>query len=151
MVSLRRSLFIALAAAAFILASFVLARWLTGENRERGAVTDLIRAQALGDAASMAALIEDCEGDPACRARVAENVRRLRRPGDVQILRYDSRTARAVTERTGLTRVAWNTDRRDAAVVQCVEIERRGIPLLGGEVVLTGVGPQIDGEASCSQ
>lgn len=148
--SLRRSLLIAFAAAAFALASFVLARWLTGENRERAAVTDLIRAQAQGDAASMAALIEDCERDAACRARVARNVRRLRRPGDVQILRYDSRTARAVTETRGPTRVAWNTDRREAAVVQCVEVERRGIPLLGGEIVLTGVGSQIDGEASCT-
>ena len=41
---------IAFGAAIFVLFSFLVARWLTAENRERTAVTDLLRAQAGGDA-----------------------------------------------------------------------------------------------------
>lgn len=140
---------IAFGAAVFILFSFLVARWLTAENRERAAVTDLLRAQAGGDAASMTAIIEGCADDPACRAAVDRNARTLSRPGRVRLLRVDSSTAHALLAERGPTRVAWDVGGTSLPFVQCVDVERRGVPFLGGAVVLTGIGPKIKGDAAC--
>lgn len=140
---------IAFGAAVFILFSFFVARWLTAENRERTAVTDLLRAQAGGDADAMLALLDGCTRRPRCVADVRRNARALRRPGDVRILRVDSATAHAVLAADGQTRVAWDVGGTSLPVVQCVDVERRGVPALGGPVVLTGIGPQIAGDAAC--
>lgn len=148
-VTLRQAMTIAFSAAVFILVSFLVARWLTAENRERTAVTDLLRVQAGGDADSMAALIEGCSGRPACRADMARNARALRRPGAVRVLRFDSSTSHALLAQSGPTRVAWDVGGTSLPVVQCVDIERRGVPFLGGEIVLRGIGPKIAGAAAC--
>jgi len=140
---------IAFAAAVFILVSFLVARWLTAENRERTAVIDVLRAQAGGDSASMLAMLDGCSGDPRCRAVVARNTRGLRRPGAVRILRLDSSTAHALLAESGPTRVAWDVGGTTLPVVQCVQVERRGVPLLGGEIVLRSIGPKIAGSAAC--
>ncbi len=140
---------IAFGAAIFILFSFLVARWLTAENRERTAVTDLLRAQAGGDADSMVALIEGCASAPSCRAAVARNARALRRPGVVRVLRLDSSTSHALLAQSGPTRVAWDVGGTSLPVVQCVAVERRGVPFLGGEIVLRSIGPKIAGAAAC--
>ncbi len=79
--SLRRSFVIALSVAAFLVVSFMMARFLTQENRERAAVTDLLVAQARGDASGMVALLDGCDADAACRANVTRQARRLQRSG----------------------------------------------------------------------
>lgn len=140
---------IVLLAAAFVLVSFLVARWLTAENRERTAVIDLLRAQARGDAASMLAALDGCAGDPACRAEVERNARALRRSGRVRVLRMDSTTSHALLAEEGPTRVAWDVGGKSLPVVQCVQVERRGLQLLGGEIVLSAIGPRIAGDASC--
>lgn len=140
---------IAFGAAIFILVSFLVARWLTAENRERTAVTDLLRAQAGGDADSMLALLEGCSSEPSCRAAVERNARALRRPGTVRVLRFDSSTAHALLAQSGVTRVAWDAGRTSLPVVQCIDVERRGVPFLGGEIVLRSISPKIAGAASC--
>lgn len=147
--SLGRALAIAFAVAAFLVVSFAVARWLTQDNRERGAVTDLLRAQASGDATAMLALLDGCARQVACRTRVERNARELRRIGPVRILRYDSSTARAAGDRTGPTRVAWSGKVREAVVVQCVTVERRGLALLGADVVLSAIGRPIEAESPC--
>lgn len=140
---------IVLLAAAFVLVSFLVARWLTAENRERTAVIDLLRAQARGDAASMLAALDGCAGDPECRAEVERNARALRRSGRVRVLRMDSTTSHALLAEEGPTRVAWDVGGKSLPVVQCVQVERRGLQLLGGEIVLSAIGPRIAGDASC--
>lgn len=140
---------IAFGAAIFVLFSFLVARWLTAENRERTAVTDLLRAQAAGDVASMVALIDGCAGSRACEAAVRRNARALSRPGQVRVLRIDSRTSHALLAAEGPTRVAWDVGGTSLPYVQCVDVERRGVPFLGGEVVVTGIGPKISGDAAC--
>lgn len=140
---------IAFGAAIFILFSFLVARWLTAENRERTAVTDLLRAEAGGDADSMIALIEGCADRPACTAEARRNARALSRPGQLRVLRVDSSTAHAILAEKGPTRVAWDVGGTSLPYVQCVDVERRGVPFLGGEVVLTGIGPKIKGDAAC--
>jgi len=148
-VTLRHAVTIALAAAFFLLVSFLVARWLSAENRERTAVVDLLRAQARGDAPAMLAGLDGCAGDAGCRATVERNARALRRPGHVRVLRVDSSTSHALLADEGPTRVAWDVGGKSLPVVQCVQVERRGLPLLGGEIVLSGIGPRIAGDASC--
>lgn len=140
---------IVLLAAAFIVVSFLVARWLSAENRERTAVVDLLRAQARGDASAMLADLDGCAGDADCRAAVERNARALRRPGRVRILRIDSTTSHALLAGAGPTRVAWDVGGSSLPVVQCVQVERRGLPLLGGEIALSAIGPRIAGDASC--
>ena len=106
-------------------------------------------AQAGGDADSMVALIEGCASAPSCRAAVARNARALRRPGVVRVLRLDSSTSHALLAQSGPTRVAWDVGGTSLPVVQCVAVERRGVPFLGGEIVLRSIGPKIAGAAAC--
>ena len=148
-VTLGRALTIAFAVAAFLVVSFAVARWLTQDNRERGMVTDLLQAQGRGDAAAMFALLEGCTREAICRVAVERNAAALGGPGAVRIVRYDSSTARTAGDRTGPTRVAWTRGTDQPVVVQCVTVERRGLPLLGADVVLSAIGRPIGGERSC--
>ena len=67
----------------------------------------------------------------------------------MRVLRVDSSTEHALLADQGPTRVAWDVGRTSLPVVQCVEVERRGVPFLGGPVVLAGIGPKIAGDAAC--
>jgi hypothetical protein len=137
---------VALAAAAFVAASLLLARWLSTDNVERDAVIELLRAQARGDGDRVVAALA-C-GDAACRATARANARRLRSPGDVQIVRYDSSTARSSGARAGPTRVVW-LSRGRRPTVQCVLVRREGDPLRGISVTLVALSAPIGGEAAC--
>ena len=144
-----RAFVIATAAVVFLAVSFVVARWLTQDNRERGAVTDLLRAQARGDVPAMLGVLTGCASDERCRSLAERNARTLRRPGPVRILRYDSSTAHALGDERGPTRVAWSGADGADIVVQCIDVERRGLALVDSDVVLASIGTPIDGEASC--
>ena len=147
--TLRRALAIAFGVAAFLLVSFFAARWLTAENRERDAVISLLRAQTGGDAAAMIRMLDGCAANPTCRGNAERDARTLRRAGRLRILNIDSATSHAVLAKSGPTRVAWDVGGKSFPVVQCVEVERRGVPILGGPVVLRYIGPQIKGDAAC--
>lgn len=146
--TLQRPAILVLAVAVFMLVSFLVARWLSAENRERTAVVDLLRAQARGDVPAMLAELHGCAGDAGCRASVERNARALRRSGRVRVLRIDSSTSHALLADEGPTRVAWDVGGESLPVVQCVQVERRS-PALGGEIVLSGIGPRIAGDAAC--
>ncbi len=118
----RRSVALGAAIVAFLVVSALLARWLQADGAERAKVVRLLEAQARGDADGMAGELEAC-GAP-CRALA----RRLRRPGEVEIVRYDSGTARTIGAAAGPTRVVWRTP-RTLTVVQCVAVRRSGSPL----------------------
>jgi hypothetical protein len=137
------------AVGAFVAVSVVLARWLGTENRERDAILDLVRAEARGDADAVAAQLEGCGEDPSCRARVARTVARVRRPGEVKILRLDSGTAYALGSATGTTRVAWGVVDRGLPVVQCVVVRRSGSLLAGHSITLRRLSRPIGRESSC--
>jgi hypothetical protein len=147
----RRALLLLLAVglAAFLALSFLLARWLTTENRERNAVYALLQAQARGDAAAMLDRLAGCADDPACVAEVRRNANRLRRRGEVKILAYDSGTAYALGSARGATRVAWTVVDRGLPVVQCVDVRRGGTVLAGRVVTLRRLGPPIGRQSPC--
>jgi hypothetical protein len=146
-VSRRAKLLIAVGVVAFLAISFVLARYLLTENRERDAVLALLEDQARGDARAMLARLDDC--DARCRAAVQSNARRLKRPGDVKILAYNSSTSYALGGASGPTRVAWTIINRQLPVVQCVEVVRGGNVLTGATISLRRLSVPIDRQGTC--
>ena len=134
----------------FVAVSFFAARWLTAENRERSAVVELLRAQKDGDWATMLGMLPGCSQRPSCRADVIANAKRLKGPGPLTILRYDSGTAYAPSAASGETRVAWDRGGASAAVVQCVEVQRSGIAFLSGSISLRSISRPLPGIASCA-
>jgi hypothetical protein len=146
---MRRALTIGAAAAAFLLVTLLVARWLSTEGRERDEVTDLLRDQARGDAPAMLARLDGCARDRACAALVRRNAARLRRPGEVEVLAYESATAYALGSATGATRVAWQVEGRGLPVVQCVEVHRGGSVLAGRSVTLRRLSAPIGRESPC--
>jgi hypothetical protein len=138
---------VAFAVFVFLGISLLLARGLSASGTERGAVLELVRAQARGDAGAVLARLPACGREPACadatRARVAE----LRQPGAVQILNYRPSVTLALTRRNGTGRVAWRAGTA-LPVVQCVRVTRDG-PLTGGDVELLSLSAPIGGEESC--
>lgn len=134
---------------AFLALSFLLARWLTTENRERSAVYALLQAQARGDAPAMLDRLTGCAEDPACAADVRRNARRLPRRGEIKILAYDSGTSYALGSARGVTRVAWTVVDRGLPVVQCVDVRRAGTVLAGRVVTLRRLSPPIGRQSAC--
>jgi hypothetical protein len=149
-VSRRRLLpWIAVGLMAFVAISWLLARWLSTENRERAAIYALLRDQARGDAASMLKRIDGCSGDVSCRSRVERSARMLRRSGTVKILAYQSSTSYALGGASGPTRVAWTVVDNGLPVVQCVLVRRAGNVLAGRRINLLRLSLPIDREGSC--
>lgn len=139
----------ALVALVFLALSLLVARWLTAESVERDRVYTLLQAQARGDPAAMLAQLDGCAPDSRCHAEVERNARRLKRPGEVKILAYDSDTAYALGEASGPTRVAWTIIGRQLPVVQCVQVERKGSVLSGRTITLRRLSLPIGRQSAC--
>ncbi len=137
---------IALAVVVFLVVSFFVARWLNTDTVERGDVVTLLRAQAAGDGDAVVAKLE-C-ADAACERLARENARRLRTPGKVEILRYDSPTSHALGSKEGEVRVVWQAPGR-LPTVQCVRVARSGSALTGASVTLQRLSAPIGRESSC--
>ena len=146
----RTRLLIVIGIAAFLFLGFsaLLARALTGAGDERARVLTLLEAQAAGDAAGVLDELPACRTQPACVEGVRARVRELARPGRVEILTYRPSVQVALTERTGLGRVAWRAG-TSQPVVQCVRVRRDG-PLTGADVELLAISAPIGGEESCA-
>ena len=144
----RRIVLIAAGVVVFLAISSVLARWLSAEGAERGQIEQAIRAEAAGNATGLVRALSGCAGRPACVAQARADAARLRRPGQVLILAYDSATAHALSSRTGLTRVAWKTP-STLPVVQCALVRRKGNAVSGMSVSLLRLSPPIRRTANC--
>lgn len=144
----RRITLIAAGAFVFLGISLLLARALTGTGQERGAVLEVLRAQARGDAAAVLGRLPACRREPACVSVTRTRVARLARPGGVEILAYTPSVQLALTRRVGTARVAWRAG-ESLPVVQCVRVRREG-PLTGGEVELIAISAPIARDGSCS-
>ena len=140
---------IALGVLVFLAISFELARYFNTETQERNAIFVLLKDQARGDAAAVIARLDGCASDPACRATATRNAARLRRSGEVKILAYDSKTAYALGDKQGPTRVAWTVIDNGLPVVQCVQVERTGTVLAGRAIRLRRLSPPIDRQGTC--
>jgi hypothetical protein len=131
----------------FLGLSFLLARGLTGASTERGRVLEVLRSQAAGDWRAVLADLPACRREPACASTTETRVKRLARPGPVEILAYDPSTQLSLTRRTGTARVAWRIGTA-LPTVQCVRVRREG-PLTGAGVQLLALSDPIGLEAGC--
>lgn len=137
---------IAVGIVAFLGVSLLVARWLNTDTVERGAIVELLRAQARGDTGAMLDRL-DCRDD-ACRNVARENARRLRARGELKVVLYQPGTAHALRSRTKPTRVVWITPGR-LTTVQCVLVRRKGNAIAGFSVSLLRVSAPIGRESSC--
>jgi hypothetical protein len=145
----RRLLAIAVpVAVVFLAVSFLLARFLTTENRERDRIYELLRAEASGDPRAVLAELHGC--DAACAAKVRGFLSRLSGPGSVKIARLDSGTAYSLGTKTAPSRVVWVRGVNARPVVQCVLVRRSGSALTGRSVSLLRVtAPLANNEDPC--
>ena len=137
----------AIAAVVLAAPAVVVARWLQADNTERSKVERLLRAQAAGDGAGMAAELEGCTG--ACRQAVDRLAFDQRKDGELEIVRFDSATSHALGEKRGPTRVVWQIRGRTLPTVQCVDVRRTGSAVSGPRVTLLGLTAPIGREQSC--
>ena len=137
---------IALGLLAFLAVSLLVARWLNTDSVERGAVVELLRAQARGDAGAMLEQLR-CR-DAACRATAVRNARHLRARGELKVVLYQSGTTHALRSRTKPTRVVWITPGR-LTTVQCLLVRRKGDAIAGLSVSLLRISAPIGRESSC--
>jgi len=131
---------------AFLGVSLLVARWLNTDSVERAKVVELLRAQARGDARGMLEWVR-CPDAP-CVRQVRDNARRLRAPGELKVVLYQSGTAHALTSETKPARVVWITPGR-LTTVQCVLVRRRGGAIAGASVTLLRISAPIGRESSC--
>jgi hypothetical protein len=144
----RRLVIIVVSVVAFLAIAFALARWLTTENAERNRVTELLQAQARGDADAMLAQLDGCAERPACATAVRANAGALRSPGPVDVVAYESATSYTLGAASGPTRVVWRTPDR-LTTVQCVDVRRGGNVLSGPSVSLVGLSQPIGRTSGC--
>lgn len=133
----------------FLGVSALLAKALSGAGNERAEVLGVLEAQARGDAEAVLARLDACRAQPVCVRVTRDRVRRLKRPGRVQIVRYDPSVQVALTRQAGTARVVWRTDEERFPVVQCVKVRREG-PLSGGRTDLLALTDPIGLQGSCS-
>jgi hypothetical protein len=143
----RIGLAIAFAVFVFLGLAGLLARGLTGAGTERARVLNVLEAQARGDAPAVLEDLPACRAEPACARVTTERVAELARPGRVEILTYSPSVQVALTERTGVGRVAWRAG-TGLPVVQCVRVRREG-PLTGADVELLAISAPIGREQGC--
>lgn len=132
----------------FLGISALLAKALSGAGTERAEVLTVLEAQARGDADEVLRHLEACRRNPTCARLTRARVQRLRRPGEVQIVRYDPSVQVALTRQAGTARVVWRTTRERMPVVQCVKVRREG-PLTGGRTDLLALTEPLALQGSC--
>jgi hypothetical protein len=131
----------------FLGLSALLARALGGAGNERAAVLAVAQAEARGDGRAVLDRLPACAAEPACAAVTQQRTLALKRPGRVEILRYDPSVELALEQTVGTGRVAWRAG-TGLPVVQCVRVRRDG-PLDGGGVELLSISPPIGRESAC--
>jgi hypothetical protein len=138
---------LAFAAFFFIGISAILARALSATGTERAKALDVARAEARGDAQAVLRMTPACNRDKACRAATLAFAGKLKRPGEVEVLRYDPAVQLALSDEVGTGRLAWRAG-NGLPVVQCIRVQR-GNPLGGGDVTLLAVSRPIRNTAPC--
>lgn len=132
----------------FLVVSAGVARVLGANSSERSAVVHLVEAQARGDERAVLAGIEHCREQAACRTRVEQTVARLRKPGRVEVLRYDASTRLALGDHVGEARIAWRIG-EGLPIVQCARVHRVGGPFSAVKIEILALTAPIDREGSC--
>ena len=133
----------------FLGVSALLAKALSGAGNERAEVLEVLEAQARGDAVAVLERLDACRRQPVCVRLTRARVEKLKRPGQVQIVRYDPSVQVALTRQAGTARVVWRTTEERFPVVQCVRVRREG-PLSGGRSDLLALTDPVGLQGSCA-
>jgi hypothetical protein len=144
----RTILLVALGVLLFLVISALLTRALSVGGAEDTAITDLIRAEATGSAAQVAATVHGCASSPACRARAAANAAALKRPGKVSVIQIQQSAGFSLGSTQGTARVAWLIG-NSLPIVQCVRVRHAGNVLQGFTIELLVVSRRIKSDAAC--
>ena len=139
---------IAIGVVLFLAISAILARVLSVNGAEQGAITSLLQAEARGDSTAMASDITGCSHSAACRRRVARDAIKLSRSGKVTILELNPSAGFSLTSTTGTARVAWRAG-DGLPIVQCVRVRHAGNALSGLRVELLELSVRIKTNADC--
>jgi hypothetical protein len=131
----------------FLGISVLLARALSSTNAERSKALEVAQAEARGDIQGVLKLTPKCAKDAACNAATRAFAGRLKRPGAVQVLRYDPSVQMPLEEVIGTGRLAWRAG-QGLPVVQCLRVQRQG-PLTGGGVEILSVSAPIGNQSAC--
>jgi hypothetical protein len=140
-------LLLAFAAFFFVGISAILARALSATGDERALALDVARAEARGDVNAVLRMTPACARDAACNAATRAFAGKLKRPGEVEVLRYDPAVQLALSDEIGTGRLAWRAG-AGLPVVQCIRVQR-GNPISGGDVELLSVSRPIRNTAPC--
>ena len=132
----------------FLVVSALLARGLSVGGAEDSAITDLVKAEARGDAGGVVGLIDGCRVTAACRARASANSQALKRAGTVSIIQIQPSAGFSLTGTLGTARVAWLVG-SSLPRVQCVRVHRVGNLLQGFTVKLLQVSVRIKSDHAC--
>jgi hypothetical protein len=132
----------------FLVLSALLARGLSVGGAEDSAITDLVKAEARGDAGGVVALIDGCRATATCRARATANSGALKRSGTVSIIQIQPSAGFSLTSTLGTARVAWLVG-SSLPRVQCVRVHRVGNLLQGFTVKLLRVSVRIKSDHAC--
>ncbi len=132
----------------FLAISLMLTRAFNAESAERGAVTDLVKAEARGDVGGAIGQIKDCAQTPACRAGIGTNVATIHRAGIVQVLQLEPSTSFSLGSTLGNARIAFRVG-GSLPTVQCVRVRRAGNVVSGLRIELLGVSRPLKGDATC--
>jgi hypothetical protein len=141
-------LLIGLAVIVFLAVSALLARAFSVGGAENATITDLVRDEASGRTAQIEATISGCRTDPGCRARVAQNVAALRRPGGVQIIQITPSSGFSLGATVGIARVAWLAG-SSKPIVQCLRVRHDGDVLQGFRIEVLKLSLRIRSDADC--
>ena len=136
------------AAVVFLVLSALLARGLSVGGAEDSAITDVVKAEARGDAGAIVGLIDGCRATPACRARATINSEALKRSGTVSIIQIQPSAGFSLTSTLGTARVAWLVG-SSLPRVQCVRVHRVGNLLQGFTVRLLRISVRIKSDHAC--
>jgi hypothetical protein len=139
---------IVLGAILFLAISALLARVLSIDGAEQGAITSLVQAEARGDSRAMIAEIDGCSRSPACRRRAGEDAVALARRGRVTIIELNTSAGFSLSSTLGTARVAWHAG-NGLPIVQCVRVRRAGNALSGLHVELLEISRRIKTDADC--
>jgi hypothetical protein len=126
----------------------VLARVWSADGAETAAIAGLVQAEAAGDPDAMLQRIHGCRANASCRARVAQDIAALRRPGPVAILELRASTGFSLSGTLGTARVAWKVA-SSLPIVQCIQVRRAGDALRGLRVQLLAISLRIKSDADC--
>jgi hypothetical protein len=132
----------------FLGVAALLARAFTVDGAEQSAITDVLKAQARGDAPAIIARIRGCEQSAACRARAQANAASLRHPGVVTIAELNPSAGFSLGSTLGTARVAWRID-NGLPIVQCVRVRRAGNILSGLHIELLELSRRIKTDSDC--